>query len=90
MQQQAIHCSDPNVTQINNYTLELCKIVTSYYLVESLTDDNSSSLLSSLKKSANDTVEFWVSVMYIFPLIQGQASHSSIDILISLSAIRYV
>ena len=65
MQQQAIYSNDPNGTQFNNYTLELCEIVTSYDLVESLTDDNSSSLLSSLKKSANDTVKFWVSVVYI-------------------------
>ena len=63
MQTQAIHRSDPNVTQFNKYTLELCEIVTSYYLVKSLTDDNSSSLLRSLTKSANDTVKFWVSVM---------------------------
>ena len=64
MQQQAIYSNDSNVgTQLNNYTLELCEIVTSYYLVESLTDDNSSSLLRLLEKSANDTIEFWVSVM---------------------------
>jgi len=63
MQQQAIYSNDPNGTQFNNYTLELCEIVTSYYLVKSLTDDNSSSVLRLLEKSANDTIEFWVSVM---------------------------
>ena len=64
MQQQAIYSNDSNVgTQFNNYTLELCEIVTSYYLVKSLTDDNSSSVLRLLEKSANDTIEFWVSVM---------------------------
>ena len=64
MQQQAIYSNDPKVrTQFNNYTLELCEIVTSYYLVKSLTDDNSSSVLRLLEKSANDTIEFWVSVM---------------------------
>ena len=63
MQTQAIKGNDPNVTQFNNYTLELCEIVTSYFLVESLTDDNSSSVLRLLEKSANKTLKFWVSVM---------------------------
>ena len=63
MQMQAIAGSDPNVTQFNSNTLQMCEIMLSYYLVKSVTDGTTSSLLSDLKQSADDTLKFWVSVM---------------------------
>ena len=63
MQTQDITRSDPNVTQFNNYTLQLCEILATYYLVQSVTDDATSSLLSDLENTATATLEFWVSVM---------------------------
>ena len=58
------YSSDSNITQSNNYTLELCEIVASFYLVQSVTDDNTtSSLLGDLENTATATLEFWVSVM---------------------------
>ena len=64
MQTQDIIRSDPNVTEFNNYTLELCEILATYYLVQSVKDDNTtSSLLRGLENTATATLEFWVSVM---------------------------
>ena len=64
MQTQDITRSDPNITQSNDYTLQLCEILASYYLVQSVTDDNTtSSLLRDLENAATATLEFWVSVM---------------------------
>ena len=64
MQTQDITSSDPNITQFNDYTLQLCEIVASYYLVQSVTDDNTtSSLLRDLENTATATLKFWVSVM---------------------------
>ena len=54
--------SDPNVTEYNNYT-QLCEIVASYYLVQSVTDDATSSLLRDLGNTATATLKFWASVM---------------------------
>ena len=63
MQTQAMARSDPNVTQFNSSTLQMCEIVFSYYLVQSVTNGTASSLLRDLKQSAEDTLMFWVSVM---------------------------
>ena len=63
METQDITRSDPNITQFNNYTLELCEILATYYLVQSVNDDNTSSLLRDLENTATATLEFWVSVM---------------------------
>ena len=79
--------SDPNIKQFNSNTLQMCKIVLSYYLVQSVSNGTTNSLLKHLKQSADDTLYFWVS---IFPLVYDQASHTSIDVFISLSAISYV
>ena len=59
MQTQDIAPNDSNMTQSNNYTLQLCEIVASYYLVQSVTDDNTtSSLLRDLENTATATLEF--------------------------------
>ena len=63
MQTQDITHSDPNVTEYNDYTLQLCEIVATYNLVQSVTDDATSSLLRDLNNTATATLEFWVSVM---------------------------
>ena len=63
MQRQAIARSDPTVKQFNSNTLQMCEIVLSYYLVQSVTNGTTSSLLRDLKQSAEDTLKFWVSVM---------------------------
>ena len=64
MQTQDIARNDSNITQFNNYTLQLCEIVASYYLVQSVTDDNTTgSLLSDLESTATATVKFWASTM---------------------------
>ena len=64
MQTQDITRSDPNITEYNDYTLQLCEIVATYYLVQSVTDGNTTgSLLSDLENTATATLEFWVSVM---------------------------
>ena len=64
MQTQGITPNDSNMTQSNNYTLQLCEIVAFYYLVQSVTDDNTtSSLLRDLENTATDTLKFWVSIL---------------------------
>ena len=63
MQTQDITRSDPNVTQFNNYTLQLCEILATYYLVQSVTDDATSSLLRDLENTATATLKFWASIM---------------------------
>ena len=64
MQTQDIYGNDSSITQFNNYTLQLCEIVASYYLVKSVTDDNTtSSLLRDLDNTATATLKFWASIM---------------------------
>ena len=63
MQTQDITRSDPNITQFNNYTLELCEILATYYLVQSVTDDATSSLLRDLENTTTATLKFWASIM---------------------------
>ena len=55
--------SDPKVKQFNSNTLQMCEIVLSYYLVQSVTNGTASSLLRDLKQSAEDTLKYCVSVM---------------------------
>ena len=63
MQTQDITRSDPNITQFNNYTLQFCEILDTYYLVQSVTDDATSSLLRDLENTATATLKFWASIM---------------------------
>ena len=49
--------NDSNVSA----TLQLCKIVDSYYQVKAV--DNASNIYNTLKTMANDTLTFWVSFM---------------------------
>ena len=44
-----------------NITLDLCKIVDSYYQVKAV--DNTSNIYNTLETIANDTLTFWVSFM---------------------------
>lgn len=44
----------------SNVTLELCRIVAYYHLVDAI--DNGSDIHSSLSKNADDALEYWVSL----------------------------
>ena len=46
-----------------NTTLQLCAVVESYYQVKAV--DNTSRIYTALEKIANDTVNFWVSLMLL-------------------------
>ena len=46
-----------------NTTLQLCTVVDSYYQVKAV--DNTSGIYTDLEKIANDTVNFWVSLMLL-------------------------
>ena len=46
-----------------NTTLQLCAVVESYYLVKAV--DNTSRIYTALETIANDTVNFWVSLMLL-------------------------
>ena len=46
-----------------NTTLQLCAVVESYYQVKAV--DNTSHIYTDLENIANDTVQFWVSLMLL-------------------------
>ena len=74
MQRQNISGSDTNEGQFNNnsFIQQMCEVVASYYLVQSVTDDNTtSSLLSALEKSASNALQVWVSVLEYLPTGEG-------------------
>ena len=47
-----------------NTTLQLCAVVNSYYLVKAV--DTTSGIYTDLETIANDTVQFWVSLMLLY------------------------
>ena len=60
LQLQDINNEILNFSNIN-ITLDLCKIVDSYYQVKAV--DNTSNIYNTLETIANDTLTFWVSFM---------------------------
>ena len=47
-----------------DFSVEMCKVVASYYLLKEYVDSNDSNLID-LGRRANETFEYWVSQLYI-------------------------
>ena len=55
-----------------NFSVEMCKVVASYYLMKAvpIVDSNDSNLID-LKRAAEDTFKYWVSLMLTFHAIDN-------------------
>lgn len=50
----------------SDFSMEMCKVVASYYLMKAVTDTHNDNNLIDLERSAEDTFKYWVSCMLTF------------------------
>ena len=53
-----------------NFSVEMCKVVASYYLMKEYVDSNDSNLID-LERAAEGTFKYWVSRMLTFHAIDN-------------------